>query len=84
MKTFSITTVFAKLFVVIEFSDKFKLRKRKRLLFSGAVLFVAEENETEHLMFSVTSLNKRSLKKSDNDCFKTRKNEPDHSLLQKD
>ena len=46
MKTFSLTTVFAKLFVVIElsdkFSDKFKLRKRKRFLFSGAILFVAE------------------------------------------
>ena len=46
MKTFSLTTVFAKLFVVIELSDKcsdkFKLRKRKRLLFSGAILFVAE------------------------------------------
>lgn len=46
MKTFSLTTVFAKLFVVIElsdkFSDKFKLRKRKRFLFSGVILFVAE------------------------------------------
>ena len=42
MKTFALTTVFAKLFEVIEFRDKFELRKRKRLLFSGAVLFVAE------------------------------------------
>ena len=42
MKTFALTTVFAKPFVVIEFGDKFELRKRKRLLFSGAVLFVAE------------------------------------------
>lgn len=43
---FALTTVFAKLFVVIEFSHKFELLKRKRLLFSGAVLFVAEYNET--------------------------------------
>ena len=60
---FALTTVFAKLFVVIEFSDKFELLKRKRLLFSGAVLFVAEYNETGHLMLSVNYF-KPSVKKS--------------------